>query len=384
MFLYLVTFILSLLFFEIGVRRLDDDDEIAPIPYLWIGLSMILPVVLAAMRSENIGVDVPVYVIPTFYEVIDSRSFFEAVDSIKIDFLYILLAYVAKFISTDLWSILMLTELCIVVPFWMAFIKLRDKLNPTFALFIFYCVLYNHTLNMMRQSIAMGMIILAVAYMIENKKGWMMFWFCIALGFHKSAMLGIALPVLYYFSNYFPLNQNISLYLGVFLVLIFIASSFATFLVVLIDNGILDLKYLVYTEAGVFEARVSKSLLVIVFIELLLLSMAVINYGDEYLDLNFYFLCGIITVLFCLTGFVVVYLARISWFFHIINFISMAYVFSNPYMFGDLKYMKWAFVILLCFYWWFAFVHSGESSTIPYEFQYQLNESDYQYNSPSV
>lgn len=384
MFPYLVTFIFSLLFFEIGVRRLDDDEVILPIPYLWIGLSMILPVLLAAMRSENIGDDVPFYVIPTFDEVIDSENLFDAFDSLEIEFLYILLAYVAKFISTDLWSILMLTELCIVVPFWIAFIKLRDRLNPTFALFIFYCVLYNHTLNMMRQSIAMGFIFLAVAYMLENKKGWMIFWLCIAFGFHKSTILGMALPVLYYFSNYYPLHKNISLYLVVFLGFVIVASSFATFLVVLIDNGLLDLKYLVYTEAGVFEARVSKSSLVIVFIELLLLCMAVINYGEEYLELNFYFLCGVITVLFCLTGFVVVYLARISWFFHIINFISMAYVFSNPYIFGDLKYMKWGFVILLCFYWWFAFVHSGESSTIPYEFQYQLNESDYQYNSPSV
>lgn len=79
-----------------------------------------------------------------------------------------------------------------------------------------------------------------------------------------------------------------------------------------------------------------------------------------------------------------VFLARISWFFHIVNFLSMAYVFSNPYIFGDLKYMKWGFVLFLCFYWWFAFVHSGESSTIPYEFQYQLNKGDYQYYSPSV
>lgn len=384
MFPYLITFILSLLFFEIGVRRLDEEYEIVPTSYLWIGLSMIFPVVLAAMRSENIGDDVTVYVIPTFDEVIESGSLFEALDSLKIEYLYIVLVYASKFISTDLWSVLMLTELCIVVPFWIAFIKLRDKLNPTFALFIFYCVLYNHTLNMMRQSIALALIILAIAYMIENKKGWMILWLCVAFGFHKSAVLGMTLPILYYFSHYFPLNQNIYLYLGVFLGMVFVASSFATFLVALIDNGLLDIKYLIYTEAGVFEARVSKSSLVIVFIELLIISMAAINYGNEFLDLNFYFLCGIITVLFCLTGFVVVYLARISWFFHIISFLSMSYVFSNQYIFGDLKYMKWAFVLLLCFYWWFAFVQSGESSTIPYEFQYQLNESDYQYYSPSV
>ena len=384
MFPYLVTFTLSLLFFEIGVRRLDDDDEIVPIHYLWIGMSMILPVLLAAMRSENIGVDVTVYVIPTFDEVIDSDNLFEAFDSLKLEYLYIILVYVSKFISTDLWSVLMLTELCIVVPFWIAFIKLRDRLNPTFALFLFYCVLYNHTLNMMRQSIAMGLIFLAVAYMLENKKGWMIFWLCIALGFHKSALLGMALPVLYYFSHSFPLNQNIYLYLGVFLGLVFVASSFATFIVALIDNGLLDIKYLIYTEAGVFEARVSKSLLVIVFVELLIISMATISYGNEFLDLNFYFLCGIVTVLFCLTGFVVAYLARISWFFHMISFLSLSYVLCNQYIYGDLKYMKWAFVLLLCFYWWFAFVQSGESSTIPYEFQYQLNESDYQYYSPSV
>ena len=384
MILYIITFVLSILCFEIGVRRLDDNEELVPTSYLWIGLSMAFPVLLAALRSENIGDDVTVYVIPTFDAVIDAESFLDAVDSLEIEFLYIVLVYAAKFISTDLWSVLMLTELCIVIPFWLAFIKLRDKLNPTFALLVFYCVLYNHTLNMMRQSIALGLIILAVAYMLEKKKGWMLFWLLVALGFHKSSVLGMALPVLYYFSHHYPLYQNFYLYLGVFLGFVFLASSFATLIVALIDYGILDLKYLIYTEAGVFEARVSKSSLVLVSVELLILSIAVISYGDKFLDLNFFFLCGIVAVLFCLTGFIVVFLARISWFFHIVNFLSMAYVFSNPYIFGDLKYMKWGFVLFLCFYWWFAFVHSGESSTIPYEFQYQLNKGDYQYYSPSV
>ena len=384
MILYIITFVLSILCFEIGVRRLDDNEELVPTSYLWIGLSMAFPVLLAALRSENIGDDVTVYVIPTFDAVIDAESFLDAVDSLEIEFLYIVLVYAAKFISTDLWSVLMLTELCIVIPFWLAFIKLRDKLNPTFALLVFYCVLYNHTLNMMRQSIALGLIILAVAYMLEKKKGWMLFWLLVAFGFHKSSVLGMALPVLYYFSHHYPLYQNFYLYLGVFLGFVFLASSFATLIVALIDYGILDLKYLIYTEAGVFEARVSKSSLVLVSVELLILSIAVISYGDKFLDLNFFFLCGIVAVLFCLTGFIVVFLARISWFFHIVNFLSMAYVFSNPYIFGDLKYMKWGFVLFLCFYWWFAFVHSGESSTIPYEFQYQLNKGDYQYYSPSV
>ena len=384
MILYIITFVLSVLCFEIGIRRLDDNEELVPTSYLWIGLSMAFPVFLAALRSENIGDDVTVYVIPTFDAVIDAESFLDAVDSLEIEFLYIVLVYAAKFISTDLWSVLMLTELCIVIPFWLAFIKLRDKLNPTFALLVFYCVLYNHTLNMMRQSIALGLIILAVAYMLEKKKGWMLFWLLVAFGFHKSSVLGMALPVLYYFSHHYPLYQNFYLYLGVFLGFVFLASSFATLIVALIDYGILDLKYLIYTEAGVFEARVSKSSLVLVSVELLILSIAVISYGDKFLDLNFFFLCGIVAVLFCLTGFIVVFLARISWFFHIVNFLSMAYVFSNPYIFGDLKYMKWGFVLFLCFYWWFAFVHSGESSTIPYEFQYQLNKGDYQYYSPSV
>lgn len=376
MFTYIVVFVLSILFFELGVRRLDDDSVPVPIPYLLIGLSMAFPVLLAAFRSENIGDDVTFYVIPTFDTVIGADNIVDAINSSEIEVLYLLLAYVAKFISTDLWSILMLTELCVVIPFWVAFIKLRDKIDPTFALFLFYCVLYNHTLNMMRQSIALGIIILAIAYMFQNKKGWMILWLCIAFGFHKSAVLGMTLPPIYYFSKYYPLHQNTTLYLCIFGGLVFVASSFATLIVVLIDQGFLDLKYLVYTEAGVFEARVSKSSLAIVFLELILLVKAVVSYGNKYIDLNFFFLCGLITMLFCLTGFVVVYLARISWFFHIINFLSISYVLCNSNILGVYKYVRWAFVSLLCFYWWFAFVLSEESSTIPYEFQYELNETD--------
>lgn len=377
MFIYIVIFLLSILFFELGIRRLDDDSDAIPISYLWIGLSMALPVLLAALRSENIGDDVTVYVIPTFDRVIASDHLLDAIDDSEVEVLYVLLAYVAKFISTDLWSILMLTELCVVIPFWIAFIKLRDKINPTFALLLFYCVLYNNTLNMMRQSIALAFIVLAIAYMFHHKKFWMVFWLFVALGFHKSAALGLLLPVIFYFSRNYPLYNNLSLYLCIFFGLVFVASSIATFIAFLIDEGLLDLKYLIYTEAGVFEAKVSKSSLIVVFIELLILFKAVINYGEEYIDLNFFFLCGIITVLFCLTGYVVVYLARISWYFHVISFLSIPYVLSNPHLLGIYKYIRWSFVSLLCFYWWFAFVLGGESSTIPYEFQYEINEGDH-------
>lgn len=369
---YLITFFLSILCFEIGTRRLDEENEVVPTSYLWIGLSMLFPILLATLRSENIGDDVIVYAIPIFDIVKDCDNLFDAFDNSELEFLYISIAYVAKYISTDLWSLLFLTELCIVVPFWVALIKLSGKLDSTFALFIFYAVFYNHTLNMMRQSIALAFVFLAVAFMLENKKGWMVFWLCIAFGFHKSTALGMLLPVIYYFSRNYPLYNNHSLYLCLFFGLVFVASNIATFIVLLIDNGVLDLKYLIYTEVGVFESKVTKSLLFIVLVELILLYVAVDNYGDLYLELNFFFLCALITVLFCLTGYIVVYLARISWYFHIINFLSISYVLCNPNIFGKFIPLRWGFVLLLCFYWWFAFVLGGESSTIPYEMQNQL------------
>lgn len=372
MFPYLITFFLSILCFEIGTRRLDEENEVFPMSYLWIGLSMLFPILLATLRSENIGDDVIVYAIPTFDIVKDSDNLFDAFDRSEVEFLYISMANVAKYISVEMWSLLFLTEFCIVVPFWVALIKLSGKLDSTFALFIFYAVFYNHTLNMMRQSIALALIFLAVAYMLENKKGWMVFWLCIAFGFHKSAVLGFALPFLFYFSQKYPLYENLYTYLWIYLGLVLIASNFASFIVLMIDNGVLDLKYLIYTEVGVFESKVTKSLLFIVLVELILLYVAVDNYGDLYLELNFFFLCALITVLFCLTGYIVVYLARISWYFHIINFLSISYVLCNPNIFGKFIPLRWGFVLLLCFYWWFAFVLGGESSTIPYEMQNQL------------
>ena len=63
---YLITFFLSILCFEIGTRWLDEENEVVPTSYLWIGLSMFFPILLATLRSENIGDDVIVYAIPTF------------------------------------------------------------------------------------------------------------------------------------------------------------------------------------------------------------------------------------------------------------------------------------------------------------------------------
>lgn len=345
---------------------IDKDNKPVYAPYLWLMLSMFFPIALAAIRADNVGTDISIYVEDTFESVLAAESLLDAWDDLAIEPLYVLIAYIAKYLSSDLWSILFLTELCVVVPFWVSFVKLRNRVNATYALFLFYGLMYNHTLNMMRQSIALAFVFLAVVYMFDKRYKQMIFFLIIAFGFHITTILALLLPLGYLFSQRYQLFEYKRIYVIVILACIILASYLVSIILFLVDFDVLDVKYLIYTDTSVFEARISKSIFVIIIVELLLLLKSLSYSGDKYAILSFFFLACAATFIFSMTGTIVSFLARTSWYFQIISFISMSYCLCKPNVIPNAKGIRVAFTALICFYWWFAIVHSGESETIPY------------------
>lgn len=329
-------------------------------------MSMVLPILLAAFRDEDIGADITVYVISSFEMVQKMDSVQQAVIDIQLEPLYVIVIYISSLITDKLWLALLLTEALIIIPSFSCFIKLRKYVPPVFALFVFYCIFYNHSLNLMRQSVALALILLAVAYMINGKKTQTAILLLLAVGFHTSAILGWTLPVIYFFSRHYPLYSHKLMYILGSIIALVISFSMSTILIKLISMGVLDAKYIMYAETGVFEARVSKSTMVMKIMELGILTIAIYSAGRRSPFLSFFFICGIINVMFGMTGAIVVYLSRISWFFEIVSFISIPYCFSKVKIIPNRKFLQLLLIITLCFYWWFAFVYSGETDTIPY------------------
>lgn len=150
--------------------------------------------------------------------------------------------------------------------------------------------------------------------------------------------------------------------------LILVPFFFAAIIVHFISLDVINVKYIVYVEEVLFEAGISKSVMIIKLSELFLLYLVIRKIKRSKEEIDFFFLCALINVVLGLMGLIVSFLSRISWYFEIVSFLSVAYCFYSPNRcIGKSRLLlKHIYTILFIFYWYFGFILSGMSDTYPY------------------
>lgn len=366
---YIIAFIVSIFTFHEGIVVLRHSRKHL-MSMLLIVVSALPPIYLAAARSTKIGADVEFYVEPIFSQIQGESNIHSILEMSFIEPLYLLLTYIATLISHNIWSILFLSNLFVIVPIYISIIKSRKYINPTYSLFIFYCIYYNHSLNMIRQSIAVALVLLSVVYLMHNKKNKALLLNVFALGFHLSAILGFVVFFVFMFAHKYPLQRYKLSYSALIMAFALLSFFMSDIIIAVVENGYINEKYLLYTsQSDVFEGRLSYSVLAVKLITLLVLFYAFVKVRNGNIKLmSFFLLCGIINVLFGLSGAIIVYLTRTSYYFEIISILSIPYCLCRYNVRKNFKAIRFGYAIFLVFYWWFAFVYAGEAQTMPYEF----------------
>ena len=153
---YIITFTISLFFAFLAIRHYKRN--LSLISIIFISISIIVPALLAAGRTEEIGTDVNNYVVPIWNLVhtVDS-SLLSTIFAIGyIEPGYIVINWLVAQFSDDIFWLLLIIQLVILIPIYIGAFKLKKKLSPLWILFLYYCVIYNETLNLVRQSIALS------------------------------------------------------------------------------------------------------------------------------------------------------------------------------------------------------------------------------------
>ncbi len=77
----------------------------------------------------------------------------------------------------------------------LAFVENKEKVDIDFAFLIYYLVFYHYSLNIVRQILAVGIIIYAVPKLMQQKYWQYLFWTVLAYLFHASAMVAFCFVV---------------------------------------------------------------------------------------------------------------------------------------------------------------------------------------------
>lgn len=276
--IYLIVFFLSLSLICISEKiNTDKKNKYALVlKKMCICLSFVPPVWLGGMRDLTIGTDVRVYGV---YEFRFARMFehftmqlFASTEA-GIDRGYRLLNFLVSRFTDDIGWLLGTICLIIIVFVYLALAEYRKYCSPeisiTFGMLVFYLLFYNETYNLLRQSLALAIVLYATRFIWERK--WKQFVIAIfaAMAFHVTAMIGFILYPLYV---YIVVKRKRKI---VYILSICAAGGF--FVLPYIINwilrlGILSAKYMRYIlSGGIGEISVNQLIIRIPFIIIMFL-----------------------------------------------------------------------------------------------------------------
>lgn len=376
MIIYIVCFIFSLIF-SYGYEKSNIK--------LLMAISLFFPVAIAAFRADIIGTDVQVYARQLYNIAINSKNFdeflnmkwyaiwrFKEVSEFELG--YTILVYLSAKLKSFAF-LLGCTQFLTIFPLYLSLnrYKNRYKYIVTIGLSIYYLLFFNMSLNMMRQWIAMTMIMLAYVHLKDSKYVQSTIIFIIAVLFHRTAIIGLGVLITYvllrknkreiflkFSTKRYNLNIVIFITIMTLLITTVLSNSFRMMLTNLL--GLND--YSTYVN-GTVAISINQ---IYTDIPVLLLFLIIWKRRKNIEDYTFLTFCVFSNIVLSQLSSVMAYSSRIVLYISVFKMLIVPIYLNN--LQGRLKKIITLILILLLYsiYWYYTYVIKGTDATVPYVF----------------
>lgn len=324
-------------------------------------LAVLIPSLLAAFRTEAIGTDTSFYVKNSFYNAKFYHSFWTYNHYYSMEFLYNLLVYIAQKMTGNIQYLYFFFEVVILGFTLGACYHERDKVPMHYSYGFFLLLYYNRSLNMVRQTLALSVVLYAFHFIREKKLFKYLLFVYIASLFHSTAIFAvIAYPLSRFISGkngalykFFILGFSIMFLLG-----------YQEIIMLLIKQQILPAKYIYYTNSeGVFVILIEFFRKFVFLVLFFLFSKSLKRLNKE--NSIFIFYMALDFVLYCIS-FKATYAQRISYYFGYFD------IFLIPQLIlctnGKLskRTMKMILIVGFVVYWFIYYCVLKYDQTYPY------------------
>ena len=334
-------------------------------------LSCLILAFFAGFRDRTIGSDTDFY--PHWYieELKYIHSFYDLVTietEMNLDKGFLGLYWIGSWISNKYWIGLFLTEFVISFFCFMGFVRLSKHFDGGMSIFTitYLFLVFNYSLNAMRQECAISICFYAFSYLWEKKWVPYICWTMLAYTFHSSAIITMVLPLFLIISNIqSDKKRNLFLFCCV-IALAIIAFSFWTLLSMIGDIGLFNEAYAArYGESGEFEGseRVPLAPLILCFIIYVIMYLSYKNGAIDKKGFTFHILVTTVYVFGITLQTLNVYLYRVALYFYVISIYFFAIELSSK---KTMPLMRLAGISYLFVYWVFLYVIKNTSETYPY------------------
>ena len=390
MYIYLIGFTISCLLIGVAQKQIFSKQLF----FLLSSVAIIIPCIIAALRSDVIGTDTSVYLRNLYTAAIESTSYKGYMNSswfsiYRIKYVYeyeygfTFLIYIFSKLFHSIHVVEFAVSSMIISLVYIGVIRYKSKSGLWLSMLVFYLLFYNTTLNMMRQWCAMAILIYSFKHLVACEKKYLIYTM-IALLFHITAVFGIFFYIIYNYiitnkvqginqggnnkriKYYFKINK-FKISVNKIIVILLVICSLA--MVILVGYMSPFLKFLGLTKyisyiTGTYKFVPNQ---IILRLPILLLVWIVRKKTLINKDIFLFFATMLmLDLVFSQLAGITENSWRISVYFSIYNILFLPVICDSTIFRGSKLIFKFFLIMYLLIYWYYYFVLIGSHATIPY------------------
>ena len=365
--MYQLIFGIALAFFYFSEKT-----EKKIVKWTLVMMALLLPSWLAGVRDFTIGSDVLLYGKGWFERACsyDSLvSFMNKANEYSIGIGYATVNYLVSRMTHNFHVFLFVYQFIQVCIVYLAVKPLEKEISITFAFFVYFFCYYNMSLNILRQIMAVMIVLFGYRYVLKHNLFKFLLTIVVAYTFHSSAIIGLALYPINWALNNKSLKKisRIAIIVGS----LGAAIGYQGLLYIFSKMGVLSLeRYLHYlSDTDVVGRYVRLIYWVIILALIIWRGKKCIRNNEKSLTLEMYMIMsGILSVIAFLGS---TWIVRIAYYFDVYQIVFLPILVQNlPFSLGKKK-NKGGYLligILLIAFWIFNYVIRNGANTYPYIF----------------
>lgn len=366
---YLTFFIINILLGYIADKSYKTNK---PLLYLALGLVVAIHTIVLGCRDFGVGTDTLVYIDYYFNTAHSINNLHDFLTCDDIDYGFLFLAWICAQFSLDAQSLLIGTELTIILFMLLGMMQYRKIYHiPIWMMMTLYCFMFClHTMNMMRQGCAMSILFFAFSFFLRKKYKWFIILYILAFTFHSTAIFFSIVPGFYYISQIKKASTQNVLIIGVFVSLVLVYVAYFAVISLIGNMGIISEVYMSRYGAGseyIQKGTSSSSLRVIIMTIYMILLLFYANKRNIFTRTQFvFYLLLYITMSVFVSYFprIIAYTDRIGRYITIIMIVYYALILKEKRI--PLTYRLLFFVFSIIFDWYTTFFIFEGAEVVPF------------------
>lgn len=361
MFFYLFVFALCLFLNSLSSRKRP----------LFLFLSCLILSLIAGFRDWTIGTDTMLY--PPLYMDVAQHihslyDLFEDEYTEHLDRGFLLVYCVASWMGNQYWIGFFIIELIITFFTFAGLLRLSRFFNGGifFFTYAFLFLVFNYSMNAMRQECAISIAFFAFSYLWEKK--WIPYicWTLVAYTFHSSALVTLLLPILLWVSSIRREGLRTIVVAGIIGGMVFVTITFWSLLEFIGQLGLFNEAYAGrYGEGSTLEENEGLPTIPVALC-IIYYYLSYTSYRKKIINssiLCFQFMVNSLYMVALFLSLLNQYLYRIGLYFQIITIYFISIEISSKKSNPIIKYI---IVLAIAIYWFRHYVIRNSSETIPY------------------